>query len=161
MTALGFIRTPRSFSVLDATASPLVYALRGFEYLFLAPLPYLVFHSLIKYVATFRQPGASEDAEHQVRRAKSLIVSLMVAVIATDLVSKILGPEGVVAGAEVLVMAALVGYILVLGAGWGRVFTARQPALTRPLGRMNRQKVVYAAMRRSRNKFRMLRQRVS
>jgi len=35
------------------------------------------------------------------------------------------------------------------------------PPIVRPLGRMNRQKVVYAAMRRSRNKFRMLRQRVS
>lgn len=91
--------------------------LKGLEYLFLAPLGYLVFLSLTKYLQSKVEADDNPHAERDVLGIKSLIANLMIAVITTDLVSKILSPGGLsrdMAVNELLVMAMLAGYVYLL-----------------------------------------------
>ena len=78
----------------DLHASALVQVLKGLEYFFLAPLAYLVFLTMIRFVRTVVTLGDYRFAEEQMHGVKSLITSLMIAVVGTDLLSKILGPRG-------------------------------------------------------------------
>ena len=105
----------------EADAFALVEALRGLEYFFLAPLGYLVFLTLIRYVEstvnTGSDPHADQRSEKQMVAVKVLIINLLLAIVATDLVSKVLGPKGLsveAAGTEVFVMSAFAGYFLLL-----------------------------------------------
>jgi hypothetical protein len=105
----------------ETNAFALVDALRGLEYFFLAPLGYLVFLTLIRYlentVKSGSDPHEEQRSEKQMVAVKVLIINLLLAIVATDLVSKILGPKGLsveAAGTEVFVMGAFAGYFLLL-----------------------------------------------
>ena len=102
---------------VEPKAFALVEALKGLEYFFLAPLGYLVFLTMIRFVRSTISGDFDELADKRIRNIKSLTMSLLIAVIATDLVSKILGPQGLgrdSAIAEILVMGALIGYYVLL-----------------------------------------------
>ena len=100
---------------------PLVESLRGLEYLFLAPLGYMIFLTLIRFleglVKIDDHPQKEKAAERQMMTMKTLMVNLLVAVVATDLVSKILGSGNLtleVAIPELLVMTLFLGYLVLL-----------------------------------------------
>ncbi len=83
-------RNPKFASDSDA----LVVALKGIEYLFLAPMSFLVYRNLAIYVAAQVTGSENSQAEVAVTETKGLVTSLMIAVVATDLVGKALSPEG-------------------------------------------------------------------
>jgi hypothetical protein len=81
-------------------AASLVHsALHGLELIFLAPLPYLAFLSVVKLVRAtieFEQDGDKnklEDAHDLVGKVKRLITGLMIAVIATEIIHRTIGNE--------------------------------------------------------------------
>ena len=95
-----------------------VHVLHGVELLFVAPLPFLVFLSLARYVRVFIQSGASHGSGHelaacesQLHRVKTLVVALMTASIATDLLRRAIENVSLSeAAAEGLIMLLLGGY---------------------------------------------------
>jgi len=69
--------------------------LDGFEFLLLAPLAFVIVVSVGNYLhALLLQPDADES-EHQLHRVKGLIVSLMISIVATDLVKRFVGQAAV------------------------------------------------------------------
>jgi len=94
----------------------IVSVLHGLEFFFLAPLPFLVLLSLARFFRSFLNPNEVSNDEskcdHQLHRVKALVVNLMIASVATDLLGRSL--QGVTietALGESLVM-------LLLGAYW-------------------------------------------
>jgi hypothetical protein len=107
--------------VRDLTSTPeseaITVALKGIEYLFLAPMSFLVYRSLAIYVADMANGGHNPAARSAVTEAKSLVTSLMIAVVATDLVGKVLSPDGLAQRRpiyELILIVVLGGYYLML-----------------------------------------------
>lgn len=93
----------------------LVQALSGIEYLFLAPLAFLVFLTLVRFVK--KMVFGDINALGGYRVVKSLVINLMIAIIATDLVQKTVGQPGLtlnVACTELLVIVVFAGYVLLI-----------------------------------------------
>jgi hypothetical protein len=95
-----------------------INVLHGIELLFIAPLPFLVFLSLSRYVesvVTSDAKSANEslvNCEGQLHRVKTLVVGLMTASVATDLLRRAIENVSLpAAAAESLIM-------LVLGSFW-------------------------------------------
>jgi hypothetical protein len=109
----------RSVSTQDPGLPPespaIIIALKGIEYLFLAPMSFVVYRSLANYVVN-KVAGHSEG-EAEVTESKRMVTSLMFAVVATDLMGKALSPEGLSAkapGYELALLAILGVYIFLL-----------------------------------------------
>lgn len=100
--------------------------LGGLELFFLAPLPYLTFMSITKLVdAMFHEmqnPQAPlaqknlEYAQERVGKVKRLIVGLMIAIVSTELIHRLIAPEGAsFSGPAFWIPAAvMIGLILAL-----------------------------------------------
>lgn len=88
----GYPLMPEQASSRESAA--LEMSLKGLEFLFLAPLTYLTLISLVRYVATTYSQNDHELARLQLINIKVSIVSLMIAIVATDLVAKILSKNG-------------------------------------------------------------------
>jgi hypothetical protein len=117
--AKGFVLTVIQRPLASATAAPLVsWTLSGLELFFLAPLPYLAFLSVVKLVrATFdfernKDRNALEEAHKFIGRVKHLIIGLMIAVVATEMIHRVVGGSG--AALDIQSLAAMLGLILVL-----------------------------------------------
>ena len=67
-------------------------ALKGIEYLFLAPVGFLVYRSLAKYIVNKTHDRPDADAKAEIMETKLLVNSLMFAVIVTDLIGRVLSP---------------------------------------------------------------------
>src|SRR5262249_7980708 len=65
--------------------------LDGFEFLLLAPLAFVIVVSIGNYLRALLQYDRVIEAEHQVHRVKGLIISLMISIVATDLVKRFVG----------------------------------------------------------------------
>ena len=105
----------------DPAVSPesqaMTTALKGIEYMFLAPMSFLVYRSLANYVADRALGHQTPAAEAEVTETKRLVTSLMFAVVATDLIGKGLSPEGLRARAPIYELGLLVifgGYLFLL-----------------------------------------------
>jgi hypothetical protein len=106
----------------EPAAKALALTLKGLEFVFLAPLPLLVLHTIRDYTwhLTPGRPTSGDErivAHSRLDEVKSLIISIMVAVIATDMVSRVLGnsPFGYdQAVPRLLAFVALAGYLLLL-----------------------------------------------
>lgn len=120
--AMSYWLHPDSSSAADAIAM----ALKGLEFLFLAPLGFMVVVSVGQYLramvenngtdATARD-GPRANAKAQLLTVKSFVVSLMIAVVATELVSRVLEPgelhtESAFAGTIVIVAFSLYLFVL-------------------------------------------------
>jgi len=119
------------FTEHDAGLS-IVFTLKGLEFLFLSPLAFLTIRSVTNYIRsmTFSKPGPVLDSDYQERLVKmahakaelhdvkSLVVMLMAAIVATDLIGKLLqdDPPATIENifAESLVFVVLVGYVGIL-----------------------------------------------
>lgn len=103
--------------------SGIVSALSGLEYLFLAPLAYLVLILSARLVAKAGIDSDEAMPEQLVRDTaflKALISGLMIAIVATDLVSRVAQPDALTlatAAPRVLLIATLAAYVLVLEVG--------------------------------------------
>jgi len=104
----------------DHSAHIMVRVLHGVELLFLAPLPFLVFLSLARYVQSFLKSDGQASSQDrlsgcgsQLHSVKTLVVSLMTASIATDLLRRAIENVSLPsAAAEGLVMLLLGSYWL-------------------------------------------------
>ena len=106
-----------SASSADVASLALVGVLQGLEYLFVAPLAFLLFRTFIPYIKSFNHGGDRATADQEIRRIKILIISLVISALATDLVSKILGPTAAALTAAAPGLLAIVvfsGYLVVL-----------------------------------------------
>jgi hypothetical protein len=105
-------------STAGGTASSSEYAivgaLQGFEFLLLAPLALVIIVSIGRYLTALvpAHDNVAQDehqkAEHQLHRVKILIISLMISIVATDLVKRF------VAQPEVSIRALAYGGSLIL-----------------------------------------------
>lgn len=99
----------------DAAATPLGMVLEGLELIFLAPLAYLAFLALWRYVDGHRRGDVDTSTRRQVIEIKSLVIGLIIAVVATDLLREALSPSGstyesAIAGSAII--AVLAAYII-------------------------------------------------
>lgn len=97
----------------DYSAKSLIDAvLAGLEMFFLAPLPYLAFRSITNlYVAMTKNNSKDlREAETLVGSVKRLITGLMIAVVATELIHRIIAGSDLAAKS----IAAMLGLIAVL-----------------------------------------------
>jgi hypothetical protein len=95
----------------------IMVALKGIEYLFLAPMSFLVYRSLANYVVERARGGSGTSAEEEVTETKRLVTSLMFAVVATDLIGRVLSPEGLLARPpiyELCLLVILAAYMFLL-----------------------------------------------
>jgi hypothetical protein len=95
----------------------IMMALKGIEYLFLAPMSFLVYRSLALYVVDRTRGGGKANADVGVIETKGLVTSLMFAVVATDLIGRVLSPEGLIARTPIYELCLLVilgAYIFLL-----------------------------------------------
>jgi hypothetical protein len=94
----------------------LVGVLQGVEYLSVAPLPFLLFQTLVEFVKSSRPGGPTEAAERELLRIKTLTIGLMVSVVATELVAEILGRHATIPAAvpPTMAIAALTAYLVAL-----------------------------------------------
>lgn len=121
LAAAGFIEMGRGVIQQFSSAtgheqpnegSPVGLVLKGLELIFLAPMAYLTFLTLWRYVEGNRKGVVDSSLRRQVMEIKSLIVGLIIAVVATDLLGDVLSPIG--AGYESAITGCLI--IAVLGA---------------------------------------------
>jgi hypothetical protein len=113
----------------DSASLALVGVLQGLEYLFVAPLAYLLFRAFISYIASSSNADDAirtsadhairirTNADHAIRSIKIQIISLVISAVVTDLVSKILGPSSLTLAASAPGLLAIVvfsGYVVVL-----------------------------------------------
>ena len=68
--------------------------IEGVELLLLAPLAYIVLVNLARYVHTWMIRKSDEKAKASLLGVKALVVGLLIAMIATDLVGKVLSDNG-------------------------------------------------------------------
>jgi uncharacterized protein YacL len=103
--------------ILSREASTLHFAIRGIELLLLAPLAFLVLLSLARYIDSSRKSTVDERTRCDLLRVKALSVGLLIAVVAADLVGKILSHDGLsytAAVSESLVIVVLGAYFFIL-----------------------------------------------
>lgn len=81
----------------EASTSPgIAMALRGLEMLFLAPLAWLTLVCMLRYIESFKKgPGLDELARAigPMHEVKGQIIGLMIAVVSTEMVRRVLGPD--------------------------------------------------------------------
>jgi uncharacterized protein YacL len=107
--------------------------IRGVEILLLAPLAYFVLVNLARYVQTWKSGDDDEKAKSNLLGVKALVVGLLIAMVATDLVGKILSEKGLdeqSALLECLVILVLTAYCFGLELIAARVLKTR--ALRQP-----------------------------
>jgi hypothetical protein len=95
-------------SAVPAESQAMITALKGIEYMFLAPMSFLVYRSLANYVADRVLGHQTPGVEAEVTETKRLVTSLMFAVVATDLIGKALSPEGLTPKAPTYELCLLV-----------------------------------------------------
>jgi hypothetical protein len=96
----------------DLELSGISEALHGIEYLFLAPLPFIVFASAVRYIARSFERGKDEQSaaligESEIVAAKRSVIGLIVGTIGAVCISRLTTPEGLPQG-EGLGMAAVI-----------------------------------------------------
>ena len=126
---LGLLEIVRGLSGKDSwtlvpEASPtiaenaIIHTLEGFEFLLLAPLAFVIIFSVGRYLTELLTQAADQrQAESQLHRVKALVASLMVSIIATDLVKRFVGKSDVNISAMTYgsgVILVLIIYILIL-----------------------------------------------
>jgi hypothetical protein len=112
-----FRKFPNQLPGLSLESELITAALKGIELLFLAPMTFLVYRSLANYIACKTTGRENPEAEAAVTESKALVTSLMAAVVATDLVGKVLSPDGFASHPpiyELLLIIVLVGYFYLL-----------------------------------------------
>lgn len=125
---VGGVISASSRPQADQSAQITVRVLHGVELLLLAPLPLLVFLSLARYVRSFLQSDGQANCNDtlsgcgtQLHRVKTLVVALMTASVATDLLRRAIEDVSLpAAAAEGLVM-------LLLGSYWFALEKVCQP----------------------------------
>jgi hypothetical protein len=100
-------------------ATGIQWAIHGLEFLYLAPLAFMVLYSLTRYIESHTakdQATAMTETRRDLLHVKGLVISLLIAVIATDLVGKMLGRGLGMAEAisESVVVVVLMGYFALL-----------------------------------------------
>jgi hypothetical protein len=103
---------PKPEDALSAEGAALQHAIKGIEFFLLAPLPYFVLLSLSNYIKNSREGAVPGSAKERLLSVKALAIGLLIAVIATDLVGKILSRDGLAMHAALCETLAIV----VLGA---------------------------------------------
>ncbi len=115
---LNFFRKfPNQNPSLSIESELITAALKGIELLFLAPMTFLVYRSLANYIASKTSGVDDTEAEAAVTESKGLVTSLMAAVVATDLVGRVLSTDGFTSHPpiyELLLIVVLVGYFYLL-----------------------------------------------
>jgi hypothetical protein len=116
---VSFILIGHAFIVLvTATSSQaLITVLQGLEYLLVAPLPFLLFWALLRYIPKLTRGGGIEGTDHEIRSIKVLMMSLMISVVATELVGKIVSPSTFTfqeAAPRLLTIMVFAAYLLAL-----------------------------------------------
>ena len=102
---------------MSKESSVLEMSLKGLEFLFMAPLSFLVLGNLKRYVSKSQKHADQSLARHELANAKIPIVSLMIAIVSTDLVAKILRKDGLTYQAvitEGAIIIIMVGYLFLL-----------------------------------------------
>jgi hypothetical protein len=93
--------------------------LDGFEFLLLAPLAFVIVVSVGRYLQALLMDLTANEAEHQLHRVKGLIISLMISIVATDLVKRFVGQADVNFRALIfggsLIFLFIIYYILLVG----------------------------------------------
>jgi hypothetical protein len=96
-------------------------ALSGIESIFLAPLAFLAIHCISLYIMqrleAGREGGTRSVDDHSIVELKAWTLSLMIAIVATDLIGRLVGgmpfePEPVFAESLVIVVLALVWWLV-------------------------------------------------
>ena len=104
-------------------ASGLQWAIHGLEFLYLAPLAFMILYNLAKYIKSLTIPNQTErtlkiaEARGALLHVKGLGISLLIAVVATDLVGQILvgtGVETMEVISESIVIVVLAAYFRLL-----------------------------------------------
>lgn len=110
MKGLLFWRTPveQGGQSIPAIEGGIGSILDGFEFLLLAPLAFIIVMTVGNYLRALLQQGGADEAEHQVHRVKGLIISLMISILATDLVKRFVGRS------EVKINALIFGGTLII-----------------------------------------------
>lgn len=114
----GLMPSPQAGARPESEA--IVVALKGIEYLFLAPMGFLVFQAIVNYVTVRRTHPVGQElknAEAAVADTKALVINLMIAVVATDLVGRALAPDSPTTSPpvyELVLFSLLIGYLAVL-----------------------------------------------
>jgi len=117
---LGLYEFWRMPSESAAAGYAIEHVLKGLEFLFLSPLPFMIVYSVGRYLGSlldFAQETKRRSLLGEIVSVKALIISLIIAIIATDLVSKILAADGLTRDAalyECLVILVLGAYLVVL-----------------------------------------------
>ena len=103
-------------------AFALAAALDGLEFVFLAPLAYLLLHGIWDFMndarrGHFRDPNKMPASPLFLVRIKALIIGLMIAVVATELLKKTVSERGLsyesaIAGALLIAVMALYSFII-------------------------------------------------
>jgi hypothetical protein len=127
LATAGFIELGSALKLFFLPSDPnqseqaLIVALKGLEFLFLAPLPFIVVYAVTSQLIWITRDSKSshEDAgrEGALIEAKQLVIGLMIAVIGSALIGKLvsgtLDLPSAIGGAAVIV--ALTAYVFVLG----------------------------------------------
>ncbi len=112
---------------------PAHQVIRGVELLLLAPLAFLVLVNLARYVKAWMDKEDDERAKADLLGIKALVVGLLIAMVATDLVGKILSEDGLDRSSalfESLVIGVLTVYCF--GLEWLAIKVPRAEASTSP-----------------------------
>lgn len=99
------------------TERSIPHILEGLQYIFLAPLGFLLFRGISDYVVGIIDSDPEAVSTHFLMRIKALIIGLMAAVTATDLLKRALAEEGLnyrTAVCGCLLIVVLAGYSLIL-----------------------------------------------
>ena len=102
---------------LAPESQAMIVALKGIEYLFLAPICLLVYRSLAIYVVDKMKSRCDTKSKAEVAETKYLVTSLMAAVVATDLIGRVLTPDGLTgfaAAYELALLLVLAAYMFLL-----------------------------------------------
>ncbi len=78
----------------DPSARLLEACIRGLELLFLAPLPFLIPVSLGRYIRDSKESRDDRQSKADLLSIKALTTALLVAILASDIVGRALGAEG-------------------------------------------------------------------
>jgi hypothetical protein len=102
---------------MSKESAVLEMSLKGLEFLFMAPLSFLVLGNLKRYVSKSQKHADQSLARHELANAKIPIVSLMIAIVSTDLIAKILRKDGLTYQAvitEGVVIIIMIAYLFLL-----------------------------------------------
>jgi len=131
--AIFFWNAPYDTSLQTRDRAALEGAIRATEFLFLAPVGYLVTLALAKYVyaSVSETRAAIAYAEAEVLRVKSFVIGLLIAIVAANAVGRALTAKGVTlaqSGALMLIIGVLALLFFALQL-WAAHVSREQPAL--------------------------------